>query len=231
MASTNKTVTLELSQFIATDKPSWLTDYNGDMEKIDNFAAGVDADISSAKSDAASAKSTAQTANNTAQQAQTSANQAQGTANTAQSTANTALTNAEQALQTANMLADGWKTATITNPDTTNMTLYYQACRYNKSAGLLYINASLSVSNKSIGENTVILNIPNVIAGANKEIISGLIRIHTNEDKTYNINGTIDTTGNILYGPQAANTTKITSISICACISMAGEGNGWVAIS
>lgn len=100
MASTNKTVTLELSQFIATDKPSWLTDYNDDMGKIDTFAAGVDADVSSAKSDAASAKSTAQTASNTAQQAQTAATQAQNAASTAQTTANQALASAGQA-QTA----------------------------------------------------------------------------------------------------------------------------------
>lgn len=38
MASTNKTSNLQLSQFIATDTPTWLVDYNGDMEKID---AGV----------------------------------------------------------------------------------------------------------------------------------------------------------------------------------------------
>ena len=38
MASTNKTSNLELSQFIATDTPTWLVDYNGDMGKID---AGV----------------------------------------------------------------------------------------------------------------------------------------------------------------------------------------------
>lgn len=36
MASTTKTVNLELSQFVGTDKPAWLTDYNGDMQKIDD---------------------------------------------------------------------------------------------------------------------------------------------------------------------------------------------------
>ena len=35
MASTNKTTNLELSQFLGTDKPSWLGDYNTDMSKID----------------------------------------------------------------------------------------------------------------------------------------------------------------------------------------------------
>lgn len=35
MSATNSTTNLELSQFIGTDSPKWLTDYNGDMEKID----------------------------------------------------------------------------------------------------------------------------------------------------------------------------------------------------
>lgn len=35
MASTNKTKNIGLSQFIGTDKPSWLTDYNNDMANID----------------------------------------------------------------------------------------------------------------------------------------------------------------------------------------------------
>lgn len=34
MASTNKTTTLKLSQFVGNDKPDWLTDYNEDMEKL-----------------------------------------------------------------------------------------------------------------------------------------------------------------------------------------------------
>ena len=36
MSSTNKTTNYELSQFIETDKPGWLTDYNGDMRTIDS---------------------------------------------------------------------------------------------------------------------------------------------------------------------------------------------------
>lgn len=119
MASTNKTVTLELSQFIATDKPSWLTDYNGDMEKIDTFAAGVDADVSSAKSDAASAKSTAQTASNTAQQAQTAAMQAQNTAQQAQTTAETSQSTANTALSVAQGAAKNYQYST-TERDTGN---------------------------------------------------------------------------------------------------------------
>ena len=39
MSSTNKTVTIELSQYNGTDKPTYLSDYNGDMLKIDSAIA------------------------------------------------------------------------------------------------------------------------------------------------------------------------------------------------
>lgn len=35
MASTLKTDKMKLSQFTATDKPAWLSDYNNDMQRID----------------------------------------------------------------------------------------------------------------------------------------------------------------------------------------------------
>lgn len=35
MSSTNKTTNYQLSQFVGTDKPAWLSDYNQDMNKID----------------------------------------------------------------------------------------------------------------------------------------------------------------------------------------------------
>ena len=36
MASTNKTTNYELSQYLGSDKPTYLGDYNSDMLKIDN---------------------------------------------------------------------------------------------------------------------------------------------------------------------------------------------------
>lgn len=52
MSSTNKTVTIELSQYIGTDKPTYLSDYNGDMLKIDNAIAADRDDIATAQSTA-----------------------------------------------------------------------------------------------------------------------------------------------------------------------------------
>jgi hypothetical protein len=51
MASTNKTTHYELSQYIGTDKPTYLTDYNQDMSKIDAgiYGAKSIADVNSTK--------------------------------------------------------------------------------------------------------------------------------------------------------------------------------------
>lgn len=42
MSSTNKTAKLGLSQFLGTDKPAWLGDYNADMQKIDDAFANLE---------------------------------------------------------------------------------------------------------------------------------------------------------------------------------------------
>lgn len=81
MASTNKTTHYELSQYVGSDKPTYLGDYNTDMSKID------------------SAINTAQT---TADTAGVAATTAQTAAEGAQTTANTAVTNAANAQTTAN---------------------------------------------------------------------------------------------------------------------------------
>ena len=61
MGATNTTTHYNLSQFVSTDKPAWLQDYNGDMAKID---AGIDA----AKVAADTAQTTANSASGAATQ-------------------------------------------------------------------------------------------------------------------------------------------------------------------
>lgn len=48
MTATNKTENYELSQFVGTDRPTWLGDYNSDMSKIDAQLKQNADDISSA---------------------------------------------------------------------------------------------------------------------------------------------------------------------------------------
>lgn len=48
MTATNKTENYELSQFVGTDRPTWLVDYNSDMSKIDKQLKQNADDIASA---------------------------------------------------------------------------------------------------------------------------------------------------------------------------------------
>lgn len=86
MASTNKTTHYELSQYVSSDKPTYLVDYNGDMSKIDTG-------INTAKTTADSAATAATNAQTAAETAQTTATTAVTNAATAQTTADTANTN------------------------------------------------------------------------------------------------------------------------------------------
>lgn len=104
MSSTNSTTNYELSQFIGTDKPAWLSDYNGDMAKIDaglhtaqSTATGADGKADSnttAIGTLASLTTTAKTDLVSAiNEIDSDVLTAQNTANSASTAANTANTN------------------------------------------------------------------------------------------------------------------------------------------
>ena len=101
MSSTNKTTNYELSQFLGTDKPAWLSDYNTDMGKID-AQMKFNADCVTTASGAASAASAAVgTLANLTTDAKTSlvaaVNEVDSHADTAASTASSALSGATTA--------------------------------------------------------------------------------------------------------------------------------------
>lgn len=98
MSSTNKTTNYNLSQYIGSDKPTYLGDYNSDMLKIDTQMKLNADNTSAANSLANTAKSTADSAVESASNAQTSANEAQTTANNAQTSASNANVKADNAL-------------------------------------------------------------------------------------------------------------------------------------
>ena len=94
MSSTNKTTNYELSQYVGTDKPTYLGDYNSDMLKIDAQMKVNANGVASATSTANTASETANTAITNASTAQTTAENAQTSATTAGNTANSALNKA-----------------------------------------------------------------------------------------------------------------------------------------
>lgn len=115
MASTNKTTYYELSQYIGTDKPTYLGDYNSDMLAIDTGIHGAASNAATALSTANSAASTASDAATAASTATTTANTASVTATEAKTTAETAATNASAALTAAQAAETAAAANTITN--------------------------------------------------------------------------------------------------------------------
>lgn len=77
MSASQKTTNYELPVYAPTDVTSWLTDFNGAMNKIDAQMKLNEDDATDAMSKAANAVSTANTASTTATQAKTLAEQLQ----------------------------------------------------------------------------------------------------------------------------------------------------------
>lgn len=102
MSSTNKTPNYNLPQFINTDVPSWLGDFNEAMSKIDTQMKSNDTKATSASTNAENANSSATQALQTANGANTNATNALSLATIANENANTAKQNSETALSTAN---------------------------------------------------------------------------------------------------------------------------------
>lgn len=101
MSSSTKTTNYELSQFLGTDKPAWLSDYNTDMSKIDTqMKANADA-ATAASGSATSANTAIGTLANLTTDVKTSAvaaiNEVDAHADTASETAASALSTATSA--------------------------------------------------------------------------------------------------------------------------------------
>ena len=106
MSSTNKTSNYDLSQFVGSDKPAWLTDYNGDMGKIDtaiknaaDTATGADG---KADTNATSIGTLANLTTDVKTSLVAAINEVDSHADTAQGTATQAGTDASAAAATAN---------------------------------------------------------------------------------------------------------------------------------
>ena len=126
MASTNKTSNYELSQFLGTDKPAWLSDYNTDMSKID-AQMKLNADGVTAATGASTTNTTnIGTLSNLTTDEKTSlvaaVNEVDSHADTAQNTANTASTDAGIALTKISGIESALN-LTAASPVTSNFTV------------------------------------------------------------------------------------------------------------
>lgn len=181
MSSTNKTTNYNLSQYIGTDKPTYLGDYNSDMLKIDEQLKANADSASNAASAAGAAQAVAsdaskkvQTLNdsvtaNSADIAGLKTKNAQQDASiqNASNTASSALNKANQndhniaEINTRNQWIQG------TNIHNTGLPNYAKGswnCSYNRLSGLLHITGQIELSQGStIAGETRIATIPDNI--------------------------------------------------------------------
>lgn len=178
MSSTNKTTNYKLSQYIGTDKPTYLGDYNGDMSKIDNQMK-VNADsASNAKSAASAAQAVADKASKDVKALNDSVTansediaslktknaqqdvSIQNATNTASSANNKANQN-EQNITDINTRNQWIQGINIHNTGLPNYTKGSWNCSYNKFSGLLNISGQIELSQGStIGGATRLGTIP-----------------------------------------------------------------------
>lgn len=148
MASTNKTSNYELSQFLGTDKPAWLSDYNTDMSKIDaQMKLNADA-ATTAGGTATSAAAAVGTLANLTTDAKTSAvaaiNEVDSHADTASETAASALSTATAASTAAGGIADYITMSSVTRYNTVSQ------FQVTQGGGSIY-TASITVARNAAG--------------------------------------------------------------------------------
>lgn len=166
MSSTNKTTNYNLSQYVGTDKPTYLGDYNGDMLKIDTQMKANADSASNATSAAGAAQAVAEKASKDVQVLNDSAtaNSAdiaslktknaqqdvsiQNATNTASSASNKANQN-EQNITDINTRNQWIQGINIHNTGLPNYSKGSWNCSYNKFSGLLNINGQIELSQGS----------------------------------------------------------------------------------
>lgn len=232
MSSTNKTTNYELSQFIGSDKPAWLSDYNGDMGKIDTgihnaqtTATGADgkADANTTKiGTLANLTTTAKTDLVSAiNEVDSNADTAQGAINSVGVVANSAKTTADGLSSYLTLTDMGGVTLTMTNatvnPAGTQM---YYAVNSAGTYGKLY--GRIRYTSTSASDTVITLATPKIkptsgftiSCGAMYTVVSGgQFTIIQFRDIVVNTNGTCTIT---IPASQGAN--AIVSIWVPPCI-------------
>lgn len=219
MSSTNKTANYNLSQYIGTDKPTYLGDYNSDMLKIDTQLKANADSASNAASTAGAAQAVAEKASKDVQTLNnsTTANSEEiaslKTKNgqqdvSIQNATNTATSAENKAKQNEHNIADintrnQWIQGTnIHNTGLPNYSKGSWNCSYNRLSGLLNISGQIELSQGStIAGESRIATIPDNIMqlinpSGERKIWSSLFV--TRSDGSLEVNNlTIDQTGKI----------------------------------
>ena len=181
MSSTNSTTNYELSQFLGSDKPAWLADYNSDMSKIDGQMK-LNADAASAAdgkgdTNAAAIGTLANLTTDAKTNLVAAINEVDGHADTAQNTATQAATTANGAKTTADALTrylsitqTGSITPSISGGTIGNINDLYYALNADGTLGKIYGRLRFTVT--STGSITLTLPV-SALDAASQFTISG----------------------------------------------------------
>lgn len=237
MSSTNKTPNYKLSQYIGTDKPTYLGDYNGDMLKIDKQLKENADSAGNAASAAGAAQAVAEKASQSVQSLNDSvtANSAdiaslktknaqqdssiQNASNTASSALNKANQN-EHNITEINTRNQWMQGTNIHNTGLPNYTKGSWNCSYNRFSGLLNISGQIELSQGSTiaGDSriaTIPDNIMRLINSTGEEKLWSSLFV-TRADSTLEVqNLTLDQTGKISL-PYTLNNVMYMNIQLTA---------------
>lgn len=229
MSSTNKTTNYKLSQYIGTDKPTYLGDYNSDMLKIDTQLKANADSASNAASAAGAAQAVADKSSKDVQALNNSVTansediaslktkntqqdvSIQNASNTATSANNKANQNAQNItdINTRNQWIQG---INIHNTGIPNYSKGSWNCSYNKFSGLLNISGQIELSQGSTIPGTTRIatvpdNIMKMIASTGDRTIWSSLFV-TRSDGSLEVNNlTIDQTGKIYFAYTLNNVT------------------------
>lgn len=239
MSSTNKTPNYDLSQFIGTDKPTYLGDYNGDMLKIDTALKDNANASTEAKSSAGSALAKAEQNTSDLEEMETrltedeqqidlnkaNAELAGNTAETANNTANFASQTAQTAKNSIDsLLADlNWVFGNnIGNGSLSNLSNNNISCAYNPACHILNIFGELTfTAGTTISAGTALATIPsNVLQKIGfsnpRTIFNGCFIKYTTTDGVLTRPLALDSNGKLSRGGSENNITAISfNISLC----------------
>lgn len=199
MSSTNKTTYYDLSQYIGTDKPTYLQDYNGDMSKIDQAIHNVNGVATTANQTAGSAEAKAEQANTNVTALQGRVGSVEGTVsnlkdkdatqdseiNNAKKLANEANTTANNAMQNANNANvkidsakfTSWNTCTNING---NITANSAKVMFNRQLNMIAFDIDISTQ-VAITNNDILMKLPSNIPAPSKTIVLNRIMLNAIE--------------------------------------------------
>lgn len=228
MASTNKTTNYELSQFLGSDKPAWLSDYNSDMSKIDTGLKNAADAATAAGGEATSAATAIGTLTNLTTEDKTSAvaaiNEVDSHADTAQNTANSATTMATNAITGVNNLKAMFDLGTITSLTGSSSQLTPNVsvtCAKNSSGTLAKIYGRVRFTGGYNGTITCTLS-DTGLRPADAITFNGCaIRARTlndNSSGTFTQSYTLNTNGTITMTVSSSTTTVQTDVIMIACL-------------